>query len=78
MACKGSGVQIPSAPHQTMKSFLNETKELVTSQGLIAVLAIVQVRIVATSLGPEDYGLIGIYLGIIALCFRILNSRKQI
>ena len=60
-----------------MKSFLNETKELVTSQGLIAVLAIVQVRIVATSLGPEDYGLIGIYLGIIALCFRILNSRNS-
>lgn len=60
-----------------MKSFLNETKELVASQGLIAVLAIVQVRIVATSLGPEDYGLIGIYLGIIALCFRILNSRNS-
>ncbi len=77
MACKGSGVQIPSAPHLIMKKFLYETKELITSQGLIAVLAIVQVRIVATSLGPEDYGLIGIYLGIIALCFRILNSRNS-
>jgi len=60
-----------------MKKFLYETKELITSQGLIAVLAIVQVRIVATNLGPEDYGIIGIYLGIIALCFRILNSRNS-
>ena len=77
MACKGSGVQIPSAPHWIMKKFLYETKELITSQGLIAVLAIVQVRIVATNLGPEDYGIIGIYLGIIALCFRILNSRNS-
>ncbi len=77
MACKGSGVQIPSAPHWIMKKFLYETKELITSQGLIAVLAIVQVRVVATNLGPEDYGIIGIYLGIIALCFRILNSRNS-
>ena len=77
MACKGSGVQIPSAPHWIMKKFLYETKELITSQGLIAILAIVQVRIVATNLGPEDYGIIGIYLGIIALCFRILNSRNS-
>ena len=77
MACKGSGVQIPSAPHWIMKKFLYETKELITSQGLIAVLGIVQVRIVASNLGPEDYGIIGIYLGIIALCFRILNSRNS-
>ena len=74
---QGSGVQFPSAPHWIMKKFLYETKELITSQGLIAVLAIVQVRIVATNLGPEDYGIIGIYLGIIALCFRILNSRNS-
>ena len=41
MACKGSGVQIPSAPLTIMNKFLNETKELLLSQGLIAVLAII-------------------------------------
>ena len=41
MACKGSGVQIPSAPLLIMKKFLNETKELLLSQGLVAILAII-------------------------------------
>ena len=56
MACKGSGVQIPSAPHNFMKSFVLETKELLLSQGVIAILAIIQIRVVATNLGPEVYG----------------------
>ena len=77
MACKGSGVQIPSAPHRIMKKFLNETKELLLSQGLIAVLAIIQVRVVATNLGPEAYGNIGVYLGLVGLSFRILSSRNS-
>ena len=77
MACKGSGVQIPSAPHNFMKSFVLETKELLLSQGVIAVLAIIQIRIVATNLGPEVYGKIGVYWGLIALCFRLLNSRNS-
>ena len=77
MACKGSGVQIPSAPLKIMKKFLNETKELLLSQGLIAVLAIIQVRIVATNLGPEAYGNIGVYLGLVGLSFRILSSRNS-
>ena len=77
MACKGSGVQIPSAPLTIMKKFLNETKELLLSQGLIAVLAIVQVRVVATNLGPEAYGNIGVYLGLVGLSFRILSSRNS-
>ena len=55
MECKGSGFKSPQL-HWIMKGFY-ETKELITSQGLIAVLAIVQVRIVATNLGPEDYGM---------------------
>ena len=76
MACKGSGVQIPSAPHNFMKSFVLETKELLLSQGVIAILAIIQIRIVATNLGPEVYGKIGVYWGLIALCFRLLNSRN--
>ena len=77
MACKGSGVQIPSAPHNFMKSFVLETKELLLSQGAIAILAIIQIRIVATNLGPEIYGKIGVYWGLIALCFRLLNSRNS-
>ncbi len=77
MACKGSGVQIPSAPQILMKSFVLETKELLLSQGVIAILAIIQIRIVATNLGPEVYGKIGVYWGIIALCFRLLNSRNS-
>ena len=77
MACKRSGVQIPSAPHNIMKKFLFETKELLLSQGTIAVVAIIQIRIVAKSLGPESYGVIGVYLGIIGLCFRFLSSRNS-
>jgi len=60
-----------------MKSFVLETKELLLSQGVIAILAIIQIRIVATNLGPEVYGKIGVYWGIIALCFRLLNSRNS-
>tara|TARA_B100000214_G_C23928972_1_gene609778 strand:- start:221 stop:1426 length:1206 start_codon:yes stop_codon:yes gene_type:complete len=60
-----------------MKKFLNETKELLLSQGLIAVLAIIQVRVVATNLGPEAYGNIGVYLGLVGLSFRILSSRNS-
>ncbi len=77
MACKGSGVQIPSAPLDKMKKFFIETKELLLSQGIIALLAIIQVRIVATNLGPEIYGNIGVYLGFVGISFRILNSRNS-
>ena len=77
MACKGSGVQIPSAPLKNMKKFVLETKELLFSQGIVAILAIVQIRIVAKTLGPESYGVIGVYLGVIALSFRFLNSRNS-
>ena len=77
MACKGSGVQIPSAPLDKMKNFFIETKELLLSQGIIALLAIIQVRVVATNLGPEIYGNIGVYLGFVGISFRILNSRNS-
>jgi len=60
-----------------MKKFLIETKELLISQGLIAILAIIQVRIVATNLGPETYGNIGVYLGLVGLSFRFLSSRNS-
>ena len=77
MACKRSGVQIPSAPHKIMKKFLLETKELLLSQWVIAVLAIIQVRIVAGNLGPEIYGNIGVYLGFVGISFRLLSSRNS-
>ena len=77
MACKGSGVQIPSAPLLIMKKFLNETKELLLSQGLVAIPAIIQVRVVATNLGPEIYGNIGVYLGFVGISFRLLSSRNS-
>ena len=77
MACKRSGVQIPSAPHKIMKNFLLETKELLLSQWVIAVLAIIQVRIVAGNLGPEIYGNIGVYLGFVGISFRLLSSRNS-
>ena len=77
MACKGSGVQIPSAPLKIMKKFLSETKELLLSQGLIAILAIIQVRVVAMNLGPETYGNIGVYLGLVGISFRFLSSRNS-
>ena len=77
MACKGAGVQIPSAPLDKMKKFFIETKELLLSQGIIALLAIIQVRVVATNLGPEIYGNIGVYLGFVGISFRILNSRNS-
>ena len=60
-----------------MKKFLNETKELLLSQGLVAILAIIQVRIVATNLGPEIYGNIGVYLGFVGISFRLLSSRNS-
>ena len=60
-----------------MKKFFLETKELLFSQGVIALLAIIQIRVVAQSLGPDVYGRIGVYWGIIALCFRLLNSRNS-
>ena len=60
-----------------MKRFLNETKELLLSQGLVAILAIIQVRIVATNLGPEIYGNIGVYLGFVGISFRLLSSRNS-
>jgi len=60
-----------------MKTFFSETKELILSQGIVALLAIIQIRIVAKTFGPELYGTIGVYLGLVAICFRLLNSRNS-
>ena len=56
MACTGSGVQIPSAP-QILVKFLYikeiylQTKELISSQFLIAIIAVLQVSYVVKQLG---------------------------
>tara|TARA_B100000886_G_C20404290_1_gene483984 strand:- start:573 stop:1841 length:1269 start_codon:yes stop_codon:yes gene_type:complete len=76
MACKGSGVQIPSAPLLIMKTFFIETKELFFSQGIIAFLSIIQVAYTAKLLGPSNYGKIALYIAITGTVFRILSSRN--
>ena len=60
-----------------MKNFLRETKELIVSQGTIAIIAILQVSITAKILGPSKYGLIAIYIAITATAFRLLSSRNS-
>ena len=82
MACRGSGVQIPSAPLTIMnisyiKKIFLETKELFTSQALIAILSLVQVSYVVKQLGAEKYGVITLLVTFISLFFRALHSRNS-
>ena len=82
MACRGSGVQIPSAPLTKMnisyiKKVFLETKELFTSQALIAILSLVQVSYVVKQLGAEKYGVITLLVTFISLFFRALHSRNS-
>ena len=82
MACRGSGVQIPSAPLTKMnisyiKKIFLETKELFTSQALIAILSLVQVSYVVKQLGPEKYGVITLLITFISLFFRALHSKNS-
>ena len=82
MACRGSGVQIPSAPLTKMnisyiKKIFLETKELFTSQALIAILSLVQVSYVVKQLGAEKYGVITLLVTFISLFFRALHSRNS-
>lgn len=60
-----------------MKNFFIETKELIISQGTIALLAILQVSVTAKLLGPTNFGLIALYLAITATVFRLLSSRNS-
>ena len=60
-----------------MKSFLNETKELFFSQGIIAILSIIQVAYTAKLLGPSNYGKIALYIAITGTVFRIFSSRNS-
>ena len=83
MACRGSGVQIPSAPRCIMKyfksiyKFIFETKTLVLSQFLIATLSLIQASIVARELGPSKFGQAALVLTLPAIVFRSIHSRSS-
>ena len=65
---QGVRVQIPSAPLTIMKKFLNETKNYFISRFNCS-SSNNPSRVVATNLGPEVYGNIGVYLGLVGLEF---------
>ena len=83
MACRGSGVQIPSAPRCIMNyfksiyKFIFETKTLVLSQFFIASLSLIQASIVARELGPSKFGQAALVLSLPAIIFRSIHSRSS-
>ena len=60
-----------------IKKIFLETKELFTSQALIAILSLVQVSYVVKQLGPEKYGVITLLITFISLFFRALHSKNS-
>ena len=82
MACRGSGVQIPSAPLTKMnisfiKEILNQTKNLVLSQFFIAIVSLLQVSLVVKILGVEKYGIVTLIVTLPSLVFRALHSKNS-
>ena len=82
MACRGSGVQIPSAPLTKMnisfiKEILSQTKELVLSQFFIALVSLLQVSLVVKILGVENYGIVTLMVTLPTLVFRALHSKNS-
>ena len=82
MACRGSGVQIPSAPLTIMnisfiKEILSQTKELVLSQFFIALVSLLQVSLVVKILGVENYGIVTLMVTLPTLVFRALHSKNS-
>ena len=82
MACTGSGVQIPSAPQTNMnlkyiREIFNQTKDLIGSQSLIAVISIIQVSFVVNQLGPENYGAAVLLIAVPSLIFRATHARNS-
>ena len=82
MACTGSGVQIPSAPLTSMnlkyiREIFNQTKDLIGSQSLIAVISIIQVSFVVNQLGPENYGAAVLLIAVPSLIFRATHARNS-
>jgi O-antigen/teichoic acid export membrane protein len=60
-----------------IKKIFLETKELFTSQALIAILSLVQVSYVVKQLGAEKYGVITLFVTFISLFFRALHSKNS-
>ena len=82
MACTGSGVQIPSAPHTNMnlkyiREIFNQTKDLIGSQSGIAIISIIQVPYVVKQLGPSKYGAVVILIAVASLIFRATHSNNS-
>ena len=82
MACRGSGVQIPSAPLKEMnisfiREIINQTKELIFSQFFIALISLLQVSMVVKILGAEKYGIVTLIVTLPSLVFRALHSKNS-
>ncbi len=82
MACTGSGVQIPSAPQKLVKflyikEIYLQTKELIGSQFLIAVISVLQVSYVVKQLGVENFGTVTLIITLPSLIFRATHSRNS-
>ena len=81
MACRGSGVQIPSAPlkmnFRYFKSIIFEVKELATSQILIVILLFIQIGVVTRGLGTSEYGKVALILTLVAIVFRTLHGKNS-
>ena len=82
MACTGSGVQIPSAPHTSMnlkyiREIFNQTKDLIGSQSAIAIISIIQVSFVVKQLGPAKYGAVVLLIAVPSLIFRASHARNS-
>ena len=82
MACRGSGVQIPSAPHFKMnisyiKDILRQTKDLIISQFFVAAISLLQVSLVVKILGVEKYGIVTLIVTLPSLVYRSLHSKNS-
>ncbi len=82
MACTGSGVQIPSAPQTNMnlkyiKEIFLQTKELIGSQSVIALISLIQVSYVVNKLGVENFGVIALLIAIPNLVFRSIHANHS-
>ena len=82
MACRGSGVQIPSAPLTKMntsfiKEIISQTKDLAFSQFFVAFASLLQVSLVVKILGVEKYGIVTLMVTLPSLIFRAFHGKNS-
>ena len=82
MACRGSGVQIPSAPLTKMnisfiKEIISQTKDLAFSQFFVAFVSLLQVSLVVKILGVEKYGIVTLMVTLPSLIFRAFHGKNS-